>query len=131
MVHPPTTYAKMLGDRIRKFNVSCWLVNTGWTGGAYGTGSRMKIAYTRAMVNAAIEGKLDSGIAFNKEPFFGLAIPESVPDVPSHVLDPRAAWADKAAYDAQAKKLAKLFADNFAKYEALAGDEVNAIAIKP
>ena len=131
MVHPPTTYAKMLGERIRRFNVSCWLVNTGWTGGPYGTGSRMKIAYTRAMVNAAIEGKLDSGIAFKKEPFFGLAIPESVPDVPGHVLDPRAAWADKAAYDAQAKKLAKLFADNFAKYEALAGDEVNAIALKP
>ena len=130
MVHPPTTYAKMLGERIHKFNVSCWLVNTGWTGGPYGVGSRMKIAYTRAMVNAAIEGKLDAGITFNVEPFFGLQVPQSVPDVPSRVLDPRAAWADKAAYDAQARKLAKLFADNFAKYAALAGDEINAIAIK-
>ncbi len=131
MVHPPTVYAKMLGERIRRFDVSCWLVNTGWTGGPYGVGSRMKIDYTRAMVNAAIEGKIDAGIAFNKEPFFGLAIPESVPGVPSEVLDPRAAWADKAAYDAQAKKLAKLFADNFVKYASLAGDEINAIAIRP
>jgi phosphoenolpyruvate carboxykinase (ATP) len=131
MVHPPTVYAKMLGERIRKFNVSCWLVNTGWTGGPYGVGSRMKIDYTRAMVNAAIEGKIDAGIAFNVEPFFGLAIPESVPAVPSEVLDPRAAWADKAAYDAQAKKLAKLFADNFVKYASLAGDEINAVAIRP
>ncbi|MBV8425577.1 MAG: phosphoenolpyruvate carboxykinase (ATP) [Candidatus Eremiobacteraeota bacterium] len=131
MVHPPTTYAKMLGERIQKFNVSCWLVNTGWTGGPYGVGSRMKIGYTRAMVNAAIEGKLDAGISFKTEPFFGLSILESVPGVPSEVLDPRAAWSDKAAYDAQAKKLAKLFADNFAQYEKLAGDAVNAVAIKP
>ena len=120
MVHPPTMYAKMLGERIAKFNVSCWLVNTGWTGGPYGVGSRMKIAYTRAMVNAAIEGKLDAGIAFRPEPFFGLQIPESVPGVPSEVLDPRAAWSDKAAYDAQAKKLAELFANNFTRFEAKA-----------
>ena len=130
MVHPPTAYAKMLGERIHKFNVSCWLVNTGWTGGPYGVGSRMKIQYTRAMVNAAIEGKLDSGIAFKQEPFFGLYIPESVPGVPSNVLDPREAWSDKAAYDAQAKKLAQLFVDNFKNYEASAGAEINAVAIK-
>ncbi|MGA3038685.1 MAG: phosphoenolpyruvate carboxykinase (ATP) [Vulcanimicrobiaceae bacterium] len=131
MVHPPTTYAKLLGERIQKFNVSCWLVNTGWTGGPYGVGSRMKIEYTRAMVNAAIEGELDAGITFKAEPFFGLQIPSSVPGVPSEVLDPRGSWSDKAAYDAQAKKLAKLFADNFTKYAAQAGDAINAIAIKP
>jgi phosphoenolpyruvate carboxykinase (ATP) len=131
MVHPPTVYAKLLGERIEKFNVSCWLVNTGWTGGPYGVGSRMKIAYTRAMVNAAIEGKLDAGITFRPEPFFGLQIPSSVPGVPTEVLDPRAAWSDKSAYDAQAKKLAKLFADNFTKYEKLAGEKINAVAIKP
>ncbi len=111
--------------------MSCWLVNSGWTGGPYGVGSRMKIDYTRAMVNAAIEGKLDAGITFKAEPFFGLQIPSSVPGVPSEVLDPRASWSDKAAYDAQAKKLAKLFADNFTKYTAQVGAEVNAIAIKP
>jgi phosphoenolpyruvate carboxykinase (ATP) len=131
MVHPPTLYAEMLGERISKFNVSCWLVNTGWTGGPYGVGSRMKIAYTRAMVNAAIEGKLDAGIAFRPEPFFGLQIPDSVPGVPSEVLDPRASWADKSAYEAQAKKLAELFANNFARFEAKASDAIKKVAIKP
>jgi phosphoenolpyruvate carboxykinase (ATP) len=131
MVHPPTVYAEMLGERISKFNVGCWLVNTGWTGGPYGVGSRMQIAHTRAMVNAAIEGKLDTGIAFESEPFFGLRIPSSVPGVPSQVLDPRAAWADKSAYDAQAKKLARLFADNFARFESKAGRAVRNAAIKP
>jgi phosphoenolpyruvate carboxykinase (ATP) len=106
-------------------------VNTGWTGGpADGAGKRMKIAYTRAMVNAAIEGQL-AGVEFHKEPFFGLEIPAGVPDVPADVLDPRAAWPDKAAYDTQAKKLAGLFAENFKRFEAQASPEVLAVAIKP
>jgi phosphoenolpyruvate carboxykinase (ATP) len=131
MVHHPTVYAKMLGERIAKHNVSCWLVNTGWTGGSADEGaSRMKIAYTRAMVNAAIEGRLDN-VEFESEPFFGLSIPKSVPDVPSEVLNPRNAWRDKAAYDAQAKKLATLFADNFKRFEKHAAPEILAIAIKP
>jgi phosphoenolpyruvate carboxykinase (ATP) len=130
MVHHPTVYAKLLGERIAKHEVSCWLVNTGWTGGAYGTGSRMKIAYTRAMVNAAIEGKL-ANASFTTEPFFGLAIPQSVPGVPADVLDPRGAWADKAAYDAQAKKLAGLFAENFKRFEAHVAPNILAVAIKP
>ena len=88
MVHHPTVYAKLLGERIAKHKVTCWLVNTGWLGGPPGVGNRMKLAYTRAMVNAAIEGHLD-GIEFVPEPFFGLAIPASVPDVPTDVLDPR------------------------------------------
>ncbi len=130
MVHHPTVYAKLLGERIDKHEVTCWLVNTGWTGGAYGVGKRMAIAHTRAMVNAAIDGSL-ADVTFKAEPFFGLSIPTSVPDVPSDVLDPRNAWADKSAYDAQAKKLAGLFFENFKRFEAQASDGVKAIAIKP
>jgi phosphoenolpyruvate carboxykinase (ATP) len=130
MVHHPTVYAKLLGERIAKHEVNCWLVNTGWTGGGYGVGSRMKIAYTRSMVNAAIEGRLAKA-AFEREPFFGLAIPSEVPDVPPAVLNPRNAWADKAAYDEQAKHLAGLFAENFKRFEAHAAPEVLAVAIKP
>ena len=127
---PSDGYAKLLGERIAQHEVDCWLVNTGWTGGGYGVGSRMKIAYTRAMVNAAIEGRL-SGVAFEREPFFGLAIPSEVPDVPTDVLNPRNAWSDKAAYDAQAKHLAGLFAENFKRFEAHASPDVLAVAIRP
>jgi phosphoenolpyruvate carboxykinase (ATP) len=130
MVHHPTVYSKLLGKRIDTHNVQCWLVNTGWSGGPYGVGKRMAIAYTRAMVNAAIEGALAS-VEFEPEPFFGLSIPLSVPGVPSEVLNPRNVWLDGAAYDAQAKKLAALFAKNFEKFEAHASDGVKAVAIKP
>ncbi len=129
MVHHPTVYAKLLGERIAKHEVQCWLVNTGWTGGAYGTGSRMKLAYTRAMVNAAVEGRLN-GVPTVTEPFFGLAIPQAVPGVPAEVLDPRRAWSDPAAYDLQARRLAGLFAENFAQYEAAATPDVLAVAIR-
>ena len=130
MVHPPTVYAHLLGEKIARHKSHCWLVNTGWTGGPYGVGRRMSIAHTRAMVDAAV-GKRLAHVGYRREPFFGLEIPEHVPGVPSDVLDPRAVWNDKAAYDAQAKKLAALFAENFKKYEALAGEAVNAVAIKP
>ena len=130
MVHHPTVYSKLLGRRIDEHNVVCWLVNTGWSGGPYGVGKRMAIGYTRAMVNAALEGAL-SNAEFETEPFFGLAIPLSVPGVPAEVLDPRAAWPDEAAYDAQAKKLARLFAQNFSKFADHAAPAVNAAAIKP
>jgi len=130
MVHHPTVYAQMLGERIATHDVTCWLVNTGWSGGAYGVGKRMAIAHTRAMVNAALDGSL-RGATFEREPFFGLALPTSLPGVPPDVLNPRNAWADKAAYDAQAKKLAGLFADNFEKFEAQASDAVRASAIRP
>jgi phosphoenolpyruvate carboxykinase (ATP) len=128
MVHHPTVYANMLGERIAKHEVQCWLVNTGWVGGPYGIGSRMKIGYTRAMVNAAVEGRL-AGVATHVEPFFGLHVPDAVPDVPREVLDPRAAWSDPHAYDAQAKKLAGLFAENFKQYEAAATPELLAVRI--
>jgi phosphoenolpyruvate carboxykinase (ATP) len=129
MVHHPTVYARLLGERIAAHEASCWLVNTGWTGGPYGVGKRMKIGYTRAMVNAAIDGRLASA-QYETEPFFGLAIPTSVPDVPNEVLNPRNAWDDKAAYDAQAKKLAGLFAENFKKFEGHASPELLKAAIK-
>ncbi|GAC1659951.1 MAG: phosphoenolpyruvate carboxykinase (ATP) [Candidatus Elarobacter sp.] len=130
MVHHPTVYAKLLGERIAHHEVNCWLVNTGWTGGGYGVGTRMKIAYTRAMLNAAIEGRL-ANATFEHEPFFGLVIPTAVPDVPGHVLNPRNAWPDKAAYDEQAKHLAGLFAENFKRFEDHAAPELLAVAIKP
>ncbi len=130
MVHRPTVYAELLGRRIADHDVQCWLVNTGWTGGPPGVGSRMKIAYTRAMVNAALDGSLRE-VATTAEPFFGLAIPNAVPGVPSGVLFPRNAWSDAAAYDAAAKHLASLFAENFSRFAAHAGPEVNAVAIAP
>ncbi len=130
MVHHPTVYAKLLGERIAKHEVTCWLVNTGWTGGAYGVGKRMSIAHTRAMVNAALDGSLN-GATFESEPFFGLSIPTALHDVPADVLNPRNAWSDKAAYDAQARKLAGLFFENFKKFEAQASDGVRAVAIAP
>jgi phosphoenolpyruvate carboxykinase (ATP) len=130
MVHHPTVYAKLLGERIDRHEVACWLVNTGWSGGAYGVGKRMSIAHTRAMVNAALEGFL-GGVQMQSEPFFGLQIPSAVPDVPIEVLNPRNAWSDKAAYDATAKRLAGLFAENFKQFEAQASEGVRAAAIRP
>ena len=92
-----------------------WLVNTGWTGGAYGTGSRMKLAYTRAMIDAAFSGELDK-VNFETEPVFGLEIPTTCPGVPDEVLNPRSTWADKSAYDAQAAKLKSMFEENFKRF---------------
>jgi phosphoenolpyruvate carboxykinase (ATP) len=119
MVWDPTVYAEMLAEKMAKHNAQAWLVNTGWSGGPYGTGKRMKIAYTRAMVSAAVEGKLD-GVPTEKDPVFGLAIPSSVPDVPAEVLVPRGTWADGAAYDQAARKLAGEFHKNFKRFEATA-----------
>jgi len=129
MVHHPTVYARLLGRKIDEHNVECWLVNTGWTGGPYGVGHRMSIAHTRAMVNAAIEGRIPS--TFEGEPFFGLMIPASVPDVPSDVLNPRNAWSDRGAYDEQARKLAQLFFENFKRFEGHVSPAINAVAIRP
>jgi phosphoenolpyruvate carboxykinase (ATP) len=116
MVWDPNVYAKLLGERIAKHQARVWLINTGWTGGPYGVGSRMKIAHTRAMVTAALSGGLDR-VAFQVDPIFNLEVPSSCPEVPPSVLQPRATWNDEAAYDAQAKKLARMFADNFKTFE--------------
>jgi phosphoenolpyruvate carboxykinase (ATP) len=113
----PGVYAKMLGEKLAQHHARVWLVNTGWTGGPYGTGSRMKLAYTRAMVRDALAGKLD-GATFATDPVFGFEVPTAVPDVPSEVLIPRNTWADPAAYDAQAKKLAEMFRKNFGTFTA-------------
>ncbi len=129
MVHHPTVYSKLLGKKIDEHDVECWLVNTGWTGGPYGIGKRMSIAHTRAMVNAAIEGRIPHD--FETEPFFGLRVPKHVPDVPDDVLNPRNAWPSPDAYDAQAKKLATLFFENFKRFEAQASPGVKAVAIRP
>jgi phosphoenolpyruvate carboxykinase (ATP) len=109
---PPQRYAAMLGERIKRHQARVWLVNTGWTGGPYGTGHRMKIAYTRAMIGAALSGALD-GVAYERDPVFNVDVPTSCPGVPNDVLKPRNTWSDGAAYDAQAAKLAHLFAENF------------------
>lgn len=125
----PFTYAKMLGDKIEQHNVNVWLVNTGWTGGPYGVGHRMEIAYTRAMVAAALDGRL-AKVKTKTDPIFGLHVPEHVPDVPDHVLQPRNTWSDGEAYDAQAKVLARMFVDNFKQYEDEVSKEVAAAGPK-
>ena len=110
----PSVYANMLGERIEKYNTKVYLVNTGWTGGPYGVGSRMKLKYTRAMVTAALNGEFDN-VEYKHDDVFNLDIPQSCSNVPSEIMNPRDTWADKEAYDVQAKKLAKMFQDNFAK----------------
>ena len=113
----PGVYAKMLGERISRHKARVWLVNTGWTGGPYGTGTRMKLAHTRAMLRAALSGVLDKA-KFTKDPVFGFEVPNSVPDVPSAILSPRSTWTDSAAYDSQARKLATMFRENFQQFRA-------------
>jgi phosphoenolpyruvate carboxykinase (ATP) len=122
---PPSTYADLLGRRLRKHGSRVWLVNTGWTGGPHGVGSRIKLAYTRAMIDAVLSGALDDAEA-RPDPVFGVAVPTRVPSVPDEVLDPRRTWSDQAAYDEQARKLAEMFADNFSRLGATVSDEVRA-----
>ncbi len=115
LVWHPSKYAEMLGKLIDQHGSRVWLVNTGWSGGAYGVGKRMKLPYTRAMVRALLDNALD-GIPFQADPIFGLEIPAAVPNVPTEVLTPRLTWTDPAAYDAQARKLAVMFRKNFEKF---------------
>jgi phosphoenolpyruvate carboxykinase (ATP) len=121
----PTEYAKFLGEKIAKENVRVWLVNTGWSGGSIGTGKRMKLAYTRAMVNAALAGELDH-VEYTEDPIFKVFVPTTCPNVPNEILIPKNTWADKDAYDQKALWLAKEFVKNFKKYEAFATDEIKA-----
>jgi phosphoenolpyruvate carboxykinase (ATP) len=114
---PPKVYAEMLGRRLREHNAQCWLVNTGWQGGPYGVGKRMSLPYTRAMVNALVEGKLNDA-EFEIEPAFGLSIPKFVPGVPSDLLKPRNSWKDTAAYDKMAADLSARFEKNFEQFDA-------------
>ena len=123
MVWHPTVYAKLLGDRIAEHQTKVWLVNTGWTGGPHGVGRRMTIAHTRAMVTAALSGALDD-VKFEPDAVFNVAVPSSCPNVPPEALKPRSTWADPLAYDQQAGTLARMFADNFAVFEAEADEAV-------
>ncbi len=129
MPRRPEVYGALLGERIARAEVSCWLVNTGWTGGPYGTGKRMPIAATRALLTAALNGSLNDA-TFRVDPVFGFEVPVSVPGVDDGLLDPRSTWDDASAYDAQAAKLAGMFADNFTQYEEHVSDGVKAIAVK-
>jgi phosphoenolpyruvate carboxykinase (ATP) len=116
LVWHPAKYAELLADRIRAYGANVWLLNTGWTGGPFGVGKRMKLSYTRTMVDAIHEGALDQ-VQTVDDPIFGLAIPKHVPGVPDDVLIPKNTWKDPARYDVTAKKLASLFAENFRHYE--------------
>ncbi|MDQ3639077.1 MAG: phosphoenolpyruvate carboxykinase (ATP), partial [Actinomycetota bacterium] len=120
---PATTYSRMLSEKLRKHGTRCYLINTGWSGGPYGVGSRIDLDATRQMVQAVINGKLD-GAETRTDPFFGLNVPVEVPGVPTELLDPRETWDDKDAYDQQAKELARLFTENFKKFEDQVDEEV-------
>lgn len=120
----PSVYAAMLGERIARHNTRVWCVNTGWTGGPYGAGQRMKLPYTRAMVGAALRGDLDD-VAFEPHPVFGVQVPQACPEVPPEVLNPKRTWNDAAAYDAKAAELARLFQKNFERFST-ADDAVRA-----
>lgn len=126
---PATRYAELLGEKLKEHKVNVWLLNTGWSGGPYGVGSRIKLKYTRAMISAAMNGVLDNA-TYKTDSIFGLAMPTSIPDVPSELLNPRETWADKAAYDVKAEKLAASFVKNFEQYADLANAEIMAAAPK-
>jgi len=125
----PTQYAKLFGEKMEKHQVNVWLVNTGWTGGPYGVGNRMKLKYTRAMITAALEGKLDH-VNYRTHSVFGVQIPENCPNVPDEVLSPRATWEDKVAYDLKARELGTAFIQNFEKYKDFATEDILAGAPK-
>ncbi len=128
MPRRPEVYGNLLRDKIARHGATCWLVNTGWTGGAYGTGSRMPIRATRALLRAALDGTLAEA-RFRKDPNFGFEVPESVPGVDDRLLNPRETWADPAAYDAQARRLVRMFAENFGQYAEHIDEDVKAVAI--
>ena len=115
MVHHPYKYAELLKRKIERYGVKCWLVNTGWVGGPYGIGKRISIKYTRALLNAALTGKLDL-VKFKKDPVFGFDVPMTCPNVPDDVLDPSSSWHDKKEYDKKYKQLAQRFIENFGKF---------------
>jgi phosphoenolpyruvate carboxykinase (ATP) len=128
MPRRPEVYGKLLQEKIAHHGATCWLVNTGWTGGAYGEGKRMPIKATRALLKAALDGSLNT-VAFRKDPNFGFEVPVAVPGVDKHLLDPRTTWTNANAYDAQARKIVNMFAENFGKYVPYIDADVKAAAI--
>lgn len=125
----PARYAEMLSDRLSRHGTNCWLVNTGWSGGPAGTGKRMKIGITRALLSAALEGKLEKA-GFSPDPVFSIMVPDACPGVPPEVLTPRNTWADKNAYDRKARELAGMFAKNFEQYRGQTSTEILAAGPK-
>ncbi len=123
----PTEYADMFGEKIAKHKVNVWMINTGWSGGAYGVGSRINLKYTRAMIAAALEGKLDN-VHYDPHAIFGVMMPEECPGVPSEILHPSNTWKSRVEYIKKAKELAKAFVDNFKKFESHASKEILAAA---
>ena len=119
----PNLYARLLGEKIDQHKSKVWLINTGWTGGPFGVGNRMKLAYTRRMVSAALSGELDD-VDTDQDPFFGLQVPTNVDGVPDEVLRPRSTWSDGQAYDDQAANLARMFKENFEQFAETASSEV-------
>jgi phosphoenolpyruvate carboxykinase (ATP) len=119
----PDFYAEMLGKKMKEHNVNVWMINTGWIGGKYGVGARIKLRYTRAMIAAALNGRLNN-VEYETHPVFGVAVPKSCADVPSALLDPRTTWTNKEAYDKQAKELATMFVKNFEKYAGCVTKEI-------
>ena len=128
MPRRPEVYGNLLRDKIAQHGATCWLVNTGWTGGAYGTGHRMPIKATRGLLTAALDGTL-ANAEFRKDPNFGFDVPVDVPGVPQLLLDPRRTWGNAEGYDQAAAKLVQMFADNFAQYVPYIDDDVKACAI--
>jgi phosphoenolpyruvate carboxykinase (ATP) len=116
MVLRPAFYADLLQRKIERYGVNCWLVNTGWVGGAYGIGKRISIRYTRAMLNAALSGRL-LNVEYKTDPIFGFKVPKTCPDVPDEVLDPASSWSNKDEYLKRYRALASRFIDNFKKFE--------------
>jgi phosphoenolpyruvate carboxykinase (ATP) len=129
MPRRPTVYAELLGEQMRRHGATCWLLNTGWTGGAHGTGERMALPVTRALLNAALDGRLDAAPT-RREPFFGLEFPIRLDDLGPEVLDPRAAWSDRAAYERTARRVAGLFERNFEQFRSHVGSDIREVAIR-
>jgi phosphoenolpyruvate carboxykinase (ATP) len=129
MALPPLTYAKLLGEKIARHNVTVWLVNTGWTGGPYGQGQRIRLAFTRAMIKAVLTGELKNA-SWQTDAIFGISVPNACPGVPSEILQPRQTWKDPAAYDRKARELAMMFETNFQENAPEAPAEVKAAGPK-
>jgi len=123
LVWPPDTYSKMLAQRLEQHNAGCWLINTGWSGGPYGEGERLKLKYTRVMIDSIHSGELEQA-GFEEEPYFGLKVPTHCPNGPDQILLPRQTWRDGEAYDEKAKHLAELFRDKFQQYADMAEQAV-------
>ncbi|HJY23084.1 MAG TPA: phosphoenolpyruvate carboxykinase (ATP), partial [Hanamia sp.] len=123
----PAEYAKMFGEKMKKHHVKVWMINTGWSRGPFGVGKRMKLVYTRAMITAALEGKLNN-VEYEAHPVFGMMMPKECLGVPAEILNPRNTWDDKNEYDKGARDLAEKFIKNFEKFESSAGEEILAAA---